>query len=360
MVTGQHDRAGLSAQVGRALQDFLARQRARAADISEDLQPCLDAIADLLAGGKRLRAAFCYWGWRAAGGQDCPQIAAAAAALELLHASALVHDDVMDASATRRGRPSLHRAFAARHAAGGWRGDSGSFGLGAAILAGDLLLAWTDELFHDSGLGGEALRRGQPVLDAMRTEVIAGQYLDLHGQAAGDSAVASALRVVRYKSATYTVERPLQLGAVLASPGAQDPAAPLAAACSRYGIPLGTAFQLRDDLLGVFGDPERTGKPAGDDLREGKRTVLIAIARERADRDQRRVLDGLLGDPLLDEAGARELRAVITGTGALAECERMIDSLAAEALAALRDAPFTEQAKTALAELALAATQRST
>jgi geranylgeranyl diphosphate synthase type I len=210
-------------QVGRALADFLGSQQAMLAAVDEALLPGLDAIAALLAGGKRLRAAFCYWGWRAAGGADClpgsaastgtaagAGIMAAAAALELLHGSALVHDDVIDGSDTRRGQPSVHRAFAARHAASGWRGSADAFGTGTAILIGDLLLAWTDELLRAGGLPEAALRRGQPVLDVMRAEMIAGQYLDLLGQAAGTGTVASALKVITYKSAKYTVERPLQ------------------------------------------------------------------------------------------------------------------------------------------------------
>jgi len=359
MATSHADLPRIRDQVGHALEDFLGQQRAALSGIGQDMLPWLDAIDGLLAGGKRLRPAFCYWGWRAAGGEDCPQVHAAAAALELLHASALVHDDVMDASDTRRGRPAVHRQFAARHAARGWRGSADSFGTGAAILIGDLLLAWTDQLFHGSGLPPGSLRRGQPVLNAMRAELICGQYLDLLGQYDGDGTVGSALRVVRYKSAKYTTERPLHLGAALAG---QDPcgAAPsIAAACSRYGIPLGVAFQLRDDVLGVFGDPAQTGKPAGGDLREGKRTVLLAIARERASAAQRQLLDRRLGDPLLDEAGAAEIRTILVGAGALAECELMIESRVAEALSALEDAPITGEAKRALAELAVVATVRS-
>jgi geranylgeranyl diphosphate synthase type I len=331
------------------------------AAISNELLPWLEAIVDLLAGGKRLRAAFCYWGWRAAGGPDCPEIITAASSLELLHASALVHDDVMDASETRRGRPAVHRRFAARHAAGGWRGSANAFGIGAAILIGDLLQSWTDELLHGSGLPAAALLHGRPVLDAMRTEVIAGQYLDLLSQAAGDGTVDSALRVVRYKSAKYTIERPLHLGVALAG-AAMSPAADgqaIADACTRYGIPLGIAFQLRDDVLGLFGDPAETGKPVSDDVREGKRTVLMAMARRRATPRQTAILDRHLGNPLVDDARAAAVREVIIETGALAECEKMIESNVAEALTALADAPVTRAAKDALADLAVAATARS-
>src|SRR5215469_17118535 len=209
------DLARIRSQVGRALDDFVARQRAVLAGISADLVPCADAVTDLLATGKRLRAAFCYWGWRACGGQDEPPIFRAAAALELLHASALVHDDVMDASDTRRGQPSVHKRFAASHRAAGWQGSADRFGAGGAILAGDLLLAWTDELLRTSGLPRDSVWRGLAVLDAMRTEVLAGQFLDLVAQASASSALEVALRVVTYKSAKYTVERPLQLGVAL-------------------------------------------------------------------------------------------------------------------------------------------------
>jgi len=352
----QADLARIRAEVGSALTVFLNRQRAGLAGISADLLPCADVIADLLAGGKRLRAAFCYWGWRGCGGADGPQIFAAAAALELLHASALVHDDVMDASDTRRGKPAVHRRFAAVHESSGWRGSADSFGAGAAVLIGDLLLAWSDELLRCSGLPGAAVRRGLAVLDAMRTEVFAGQFLDLVSQASGGSAVDGALRVVTYKSAKYTVERPLHLGAALAGTARARRAA---GAFTGYGVPVGIAFQLRDDVLGVFGDPRVTGKPVAGDLREGKRTVLLAIARERASPAQARVLDEAVGDPLLDEAGAELVRSVITGTGALAECEQMIENKVKEALSALEAAPVTAGSKAALAELAVEATARA-
>jgi len=343
--------------VGAALDDFIERQRRELATIGADLLPCVDAIADLLAGGKRFRAAFCYWGWRACDGPDGKEIFAASAALELLHASALVHDDVMDASDTRRGRPAVHRRFAARHAAAKWRGSADAFGAGAAILIGDLLLAWTDEMLRASGLGPAAVWRGLSELDAMRTEVFCGQFLDLVAQASGNSEVDRALRVVIYKSAKYTVERPLHLGAELAraSVGGSDPREAL----TGYGIPIGIAFQLRDDILGVFGDPKMTGKPVADDLREGKRTVMLAIARERAGRDQALVLDRAIGDPRLTEADVEQVRTIIAGTGALAKCEAMIDANVEQALAALDQAPITALAKSALADLAVAATSRA-
>lgn len=365
MASSPGDLDRIRSQVGAALDDFIARQRASLAEISPDLHPCADAVTDLLAGGKRLRAAFCYWGWRACGGADTPAIFAAAAALELLHASALVHDDVMDASDTRRGQPSVHRRFAASHQAAGWQGSAERFGAGGAILVGDLLLAWTDEMLRTSGLPAASVGRGLAVLDAMRTEVFAGQFLDLVGQASANSAVDSALRIVTYKSAKYTVERPLQLGAALEAGSARardrlgDCRASISAAFSGYGIPLGIAFQLRDDILGVFGDPAKTGKPVTDDLREGKRTVMLALARQRAGAGQGQVLDRCIGDPDLTESAAQQVREIITSTGALAECEQMISVNLKRALAALDDASITSESKSALAGLAIAATSRT-
>ncbi len=348
-------------QVGRVLSEFTGRQRELAGSIAGELLPAIDAVTDVLAGGKRLRPAFCYWGWRGAGGADAagrPEILTAAAALELLHASALVHDDVLDGSDTRRGRPSVHRVFAARHAAAGWLGSAEEFGRGAAILLGDLLLAWSDELFQGSGLDPAALGRGRAVLDVMRTEVMAGQYLDMLEQAGGGGVVPGALRVVRYKTAKYTIERPLHLGAALASAEHAGPGSPLVRGYSGYGLPLGAAFQLRDDVLGVFGDPAETGKPAGDDIRTGKRTVLAAMALQKASVAEAAALDRLLGDPAIGEDGIAEFRGLLTSTGALAECEALIDGYVTEALAALDTLPAPAHTRAALADLAVAATTR--
>ena len=353
------DLSTIRSAVSATLARFIDTQRSVLASIGPDLTPCADAITDLLAGGKRLRAAFCYWGWRACGGEDNPAIFTAAASLELLHASALVHDDVMDASDTRRGQPAVHRRFGSAHAAASWQGSADRFGAGAAILVGDLLLAWTDEMLRTSGLAAESVWRGLAVLDTMRTEVFAGQFLDLVGQASADTSVANALRVVTYKSARYTVERPMQLGVALHGGRAPADRTAISAAFTGYGIPLGTAFQLRDDILGVFGDPAATGKPVNDDLREGKRTVMLAIAAERASKAQLDLLRRCIGDPALTTETAEQVREVLTSTGAVAECELMISTHVKEALAAIDAAPITEASRTALADLAIAATERT-
>lgn len=345
--------AEIRSGVGEALGSFLSRQQAVLRGVGDDLEPCLAAIGDLLAAGKRLRPAFCYWGWRAAGGQDCPEILATAAALELLQASALVHDDVIDASETRRGRPAVHRRFASWHTEAGWSGSAARFGAGAAILIGDLLLTWANEMYWSGGLPPDALHRGAPVWATLQTELGVGQFLDLLSQVSGSTSVADALRVISYKTAKYTTERPLQLGARLATAVSRAPeSAAVSSALARYGAPLGIAFQLRDDVLGVFGDPDRTGKPVGGDIAEGKRTVLMAVARQRADPLQAAVLDRHLGDSSLTSDAVAEVQAVVTDTGALAECENLIAAYRKEGVAALDGAPIIADARAALTALA--------
>jgi geranylgeranyl diphosphate synthase type I len=324
-------------------------------DISEELGVLDSALIDLLRGGKRLRPAFCWWGWRAAGGDhESSGALIAAASLELLQGSALVHDDVMDDSDTRRGMPAAHKRFSAIHLANGWDGDADRFGDAAAILLGDLCLSWTDDLFFNCGLPADAILRAKPVLDIMRTELLGGQYLDLLEQAKGSASPERALRVARYKSAKYTIERPLQLGATLAN-GSPE----LLGALSGYGLPIGEAFQIRDDVLGVFGDPVITGKPAGDDLREGKRTYLVAVALQSADQDQRQTLLEGLGNPELSEAAISAMREIIISTGALAQTEELIARRTEQALRALDTVVLDPTVHNVLSELAFIATSRS-
>jgi geranylgeranyl diphosphate synthase type I len=349
------DRADLRARVEKALAGFLARQRSLLADVDPALRPVADAVdAFVLGGGKRLRPAFAYWGHRGAGGQDRDEVVAALASLEFVQASALIHDDVMDGSDTRRGVPAVHKRFEGMHADQAWSGAPDAFGTAAAILLGDLCLVWSDELLHTSGLTAGELARARPVFDLMRTEVTAGQYLDVLTQATGDTSVHRASTVARYKSAKYTVERPLLMGAAIAGAGEE-----LRKTYSEYGLPLGEAFQLRDDILGVFGDPDHTGKPAGDDLREGKRTFLVAAALETADSADAEVLRRDLGRPGLDDDAVAELRRIITTSGALDRTERRIETLAAAALDALARARLDPEPAQVLADLADAATRRA-
>ncbi len=302
------------------IDEFVREQVDVLTGISPDLLPLLDTLEDLLQGGKRLRPTFAYWGWRSAGGPEDGPIMHAAASLEFLQACALIHDDVMDGSDTRRGKPAAHRRLASMHRSNGYLGSSEDFGVGSAILLGDLCLSWSDEMLASSGLSEKALRAAKPIFDEMRTELMAGQYLDLLEQVRGEYDLDSALVVARYKSAKYTVERPLHIGAAAAGADAAQ-----LEALSAFGIPLGEAFQLRDDLLGVFGDPRETGKPAGDDLREGKRTALVAIAWHNADAIAQDMLRRHLGDPAITPAMVETLRQVITDTGAQAAVETMIE-----------------------------------
>jgi geranylgeranyl diphosphate synthase, type I len=341
-------------RVRTALDAFLDEQGDRLAPLGGDAARLLTEARAIVSGGKRFRAAFCYWGFQAvAGASDVDDaLVRACASLELLHASALVHDDYMDASDTRRGRPTTHRGFAAEHRGDGWRGDPEQYGASAAILLGDLLLSWSDELLRRCGLPLERVVAALDVFDRCRSEVITGQFLDVSVQARGVADVDAAMTVLRYKSAKYSIERPLHVGATLA--GATE--AQLRE-LSAFGLPLGEAFQLRDDLLGVFGDPDTTGKPAGDDLIEGKRTVLVALALDAAPAEDAARLDAALGTALTADEVA-ELRRVIDASGAHDQVETVITELAGRATAALERADLDARARGVLLALANAATDR--
>jgi len=342
-----------------ALSDALADKRRRC----EEIDPVIGEAAGMLAefvldGGKRLRPTFAWWGWLGARGDTDPAVVVrAVAALELLQAAALLHDDVFDGSTTRRGRPTVHVRLAGAHRTAGWSGDADRFGTAGAILLGDLALTWADDVLRDAGLPPVALRRAGPVWSAMRTEVLAGQYLDLRAQAAGDETEESALRVALFKSAAYTVARPLQLGGAIAG----APAA-LMDAYHRFGSDIGIAFQLRDDLLGVFGDPAVTGKPAGDDLREGKRTLLVALALRAATASGAAAagdaVRAALGCATLSASQLDAARGALVALGAADAVEKRIATLTDSALAALDNSPVEPAAARRLTELAHAATRR--
>ena len=342
------------ARVSRALTEYVDAQVPILEAISLDLSPLKDLLISFTSGGKRLRPVLAWWGWRSAGGGDDDRMIKAATALELLQACALIHDDVMDGSDTRRGAPSVHRSLEALHRAENWCGSDQTFGLSGAVLLGDLCLSWADQVLFESGLESTALLRAKPILDATRTELMAGQYLDVLEQARAQITPERALRVARYKSAKYTIERPLHLGVALAGGDAE-----LMAAMSAYGLPLGEAFQLRDDVLGVFGDPQTTGKPAGDDLREGKQNYLIACAYQTATAVQRVELTEGLGDPGLSIDDIESLRRVIVETGALEQTEARIRSCTESALSALTEHELRNNARDVLESLAIAATNRT-
>ena len=355
--------------------EFVTERTKELAAIAPELVHFTDVTRSFLSGGKRFRALFCYWGWQSVTatiddfdhrvdpttGSALPGIILAASALEVFHAAALVHDDIMDNSDTRRGAPSAHKRFETLHREGAWTGDAGAFGRSAGLLLGDLLLGWSDELFDrgTSLLSDRAAgAAGRAEFATMRTEVTAGQYLDILEENAWASypdaeALPRAHRVIVYKSAKYSVEAPLAIGAALGG----GTAAQLAALRS-FGLPLGVAYQLRDDMLGVFGDPHVTGKPAGDDLREGKRTVLIALARTKLPTHVRHVIDELLGESDLDSQQVDMIRASLIECGAVDHVERIIDHNVGLALAAIQDAPLAASARSQLLDLADTVTRR--
>ena len=342
--------------VEEELSIFLNFESAYLNTISTELYPVSEALtAFLLDGGKRLRPLFAYAGFAAAGGSLEKPVVRAMSALELLQACALIHDDLMDGSDTRRGKPSIHRHFETIHVQDGLDGFAPQYGVSAAVLLGDLALVWSDQMLNSAGLTTEQFARVFPYYNEMRVELMAGQFLDIHEQTQKTTSVDRSMKIARYKSGKYTIERPLHLGAAMTSSASPE----IFAALSAYGLPLGEAFQLRDDLLGVFGDPTVTGKPAGDDLREGKRTVLIAMTNDRQSEAQREIARKHFGKPDLDAQGVAALQEIIESTGARAELETTIGRLTDAALAAAESSLFTNEGKALLVELANIATKRS-
>ncbi|MGP3958269.1 polyprenyl synthetase family protein [Nonomuraea sp. 3N208] len=332
----------LGSRIDQHLCGFLETWRALVSD--PDVEAAYGVLNGfVLGGGKRIRPQLCYWGWRGAGGDDCEEIIGAAAALELCHAGLLIHDDIMDGSELRRGRATVHKSLAALYEGPG----AESFGQAGGILLGTLSLAWSDAMLSSCGVDPLRLRAAHHIFDTMRTEVISGQYLDMLAQLRAGASVDEALTVIRLKTAKYTVERPLQIGGALAGASPE-----LLDSYSRFGVPLGEAFQLRDDVLGTFGSSSVTGKSALDDLREGKHTVLIAHALRHASPAQRDRLRRWHGDPELTEERAAELRGILLDTGAVAEVEAMIEQRVREAVTALVEAPIKPEAASALAVLA--------
>lgn len=334
----------VAARVDHRLEILLAKERTRWVAVDTDLGPPLDEIARLvLAGGKRLRPAFCFWGFIAAGGNATDQLVIdAGAALELLHAFALFHDDVMDGSLTRRGEPTTNAKFAASHERELLAGESRRFGDGVAILVGDLAHVYSDQLMAN------ASPQAWTIWNELRIELNFGQYLDMLGSAMNERRREKAERICRYKSGKYTIERPLHLGALLAAPTRGDELLPV---LSAYGLPLGDAFQMRDDVLGAFGDTAITGKPVGDDLREGKPTPLMAIATARASAAQLSELQRV-GNHDLSANDLAQIQEVIRETGALDELEQVITRLTDEAIAAVHVLPCAQQVRDELITLA--------
>ncbi len=336
--------ATIAKHVDSRLVALIGAEGARWAELDSDLAgPFAEIKRMVQAGGKRLRPAFCHWGFVGAGGSpDDQRVVDAGAAFELMHAFALFHDDVMDDAATRRGAPTTHAVYSNEHRSAGWTGESRRFGEGAAILIGDLAFVLADELLIGAP---DAVWR---MWNELRTELNVGQFLDILGSVRRERRLEKAERIARYKSGKYTIERPLHVGALIAAPHRQGELLP---AFSAYGLPLGDAFQMRDDVMGAFGDTVRTGKPVGDDLREGKPTPLLARAVACASPEQLRLLE-MVGTPDLDDASISAIQQVIVDTGALDALEARIEQLANDAVAALDVADITDGARHELTALA--------
>ncbi|WIM66984.1 polyprenyl synthetase family protein [Corynebacterium breve] len=327
-------------------------------------QPVTDAVQYLhdfvLGGGKRVRPLYGWAGFVGGGGlensvEDPAAVLRAVSSLEFIQACALIHDDIIDSSDTRRGNPTVHRAVEATHKEAKWSGDPFHYGVSTAILVGDLALIWAEDMWRYSGLSPEALERAAEPWRGMRTEVIGGQLLDISLEATGDEDPAMANAVNRFKTAAYTIERPLHLGAAIAG----APAATIAA-FRGYGHDIGIAYQLRDDLLGVFGDPKVTGKPAGDDLREGKRTVLLALALQHADAHDPQAAAELRAGvgQTSDPATLSRLATIIAETGAVDQVEKHISTLTSSGLKYLTEAGVDAEVSEALRDLAIRSTER--
>nr|WP_093904626.1 polyprenyl synthetase family protein [Streptomyces sp. cf386] len=345
----RYEAAVFKSRVDEVLSRFVAHEADQLLAIDADLGPVAEQVEVAVAHGKRLRAAFCYWGWRAAGQPDSDALVRAAASMELVHAAAVVHDDIIDDSPLRHGRPTAHVAL---RAALRRRPRATTAARSLAMLVGDLLMSLAGQLFATSGLPAAYLARARPLWAALARELIAGECLELLRTGA-EPDTAESLKVIRYKTAKYTVEQPLLIGGALAGAGQR-----LREGYSCYGLPLGEAFQLRDDLLGLFGDPALTGKTNMDDLRAHRPTTLLAETWRLADEAEREQLRTLLGRRDLGEDGLEAVRAVMSRLKAPDRIEQMIGARVEEATRALDDMDIPAHASRALTGLALSAAVR--
>lgn len=365
----EHEQSAYLNAFNTLMAEFFAAQRELLEGISSETLPLLEAIESLSTGGKRLRALLSYWGWRGAGGAPVTEnrgtwsIVKAGMAVELFQTSALIHDDIIDRSDTRRGAPSVHKRFEAAHEQNNWRGDAFNYGLTGGILAGDLTLAWSAEVFASLGEGALYGSPARTIFDRMRSEVLAGQYLDVYSEVLDTEDAASALQralnVIRFKSAKYSCEHPFTIGGALAlqaralesGAGVINEEHPVLAGYRAFGLPLGEGFQLRDDELGVFGRPEVTGKPAGDDLREGKRTVLVALTSAALSEQEAALLHDSLGNPNLSDEQVERIRELMVSSGAFAEHERLIEQKSRAVFEALDALELDELVRAALSDI---------
>ncbi len=344
-------RGSIRLAVLAVLAEFISARRTADLD-SVGLAAAADILAEFVSGGKCLRSTFMYLGWLC-GAPPSDAALSAAASLELLHAFALLQDDVMDHSAERRGRPAAHVQLAQWHRERGLPG-AGCFGESAAILMGDLCLVWAEQMLRESGIESRRLQRVWPRYDAMRTELAVGQFADLASDIRRLPPLQAVLDVARRKSGNYTVRRPLEIGAAMA--GCDDRTL---LHLGRYGSAVGEAFQLRDDVLGVFGSPTATGKPNGIDLLERKATSVVVAAYEMADAAVRSEFEELMGIDDLGDAALAGWRTLIVATGAVERIEEMIRHRVAAARKHLEGTGIDDSVHAALADMAEACAERS-
>ncbi|GAA2111802.1 polyprenyl synthetase family protein [Microlunatus panaciterrae] len=308
-----------------------------------DLPQLLEQLVS--TGGKRIRPMMSYLGWLTASGKSRgighAEVVQVGAALELLHLFALVHDDVMDESGSRRGQPTVHTRTTQLHIDNAALGSAQRFGESIAILLGDLAHAEADHLV--AGLPQEMRR----IWRLLVVELVCGQRRDLTGGAAGRRDLGHARQVARMKSGGYTVQRPLQLGAAAAK--APDV---VNSALISYGREVGEAFALRDDLLGALGDPAQTGKPAGDDLISGKPTVILSLAEGRLSDPEARAALARVGTETFGADDVELLQHQLRADGVVAAVEEMISAHVESAIAALDERSLDPDGVTQLVQMA--------
>jgi geranylgeranyl diphosphate synthase, type I len=342
------------AATNQILTDFIETNSQQLLEISSEFQSVKNELLEFLQGGKRLRPAFAAAGYQVQGDAVPDSALRAFASLELIQASALIHDDLMDDSAERRGRATVHKLFSQLHKSAGWQGAPSQFGASAALLLGNLCLVWADQLYFESGHAESDLLRAKPIFDDLRVEVMAGQYLDLLEQARRTAEVTEIKNIVLHKTAKYTVERPLHLGATLVGASAKQ-----LSTLSEYGLAIGEAFQYRDDLLGTFGDSSVTGKPVGGDIREGKRTLLVALLHEKASPTHWNEFDAILGNQQATEAQVNRATEILTQYKVADEVEKTIQSLLDIAMLACESPEISSTTQSQLQALGHAAANRS-
>ena len=324
-----------------AIKYFISKKRKEAEEISPEFVTLVDEVERFIfSGGKRVRPAFLYSGYVASGGKAHDAALYASMSVEFLHTFALIHDDIIDRSAFRRGKPTSHKAFEKYHTEKKFPGSKEHFGLSAAILAGDLAYSFAEEVLTSAPFPQERVRRARYYFDQMKFQVIAGEYLDVLGGYTKTLKEDDILNILEYKTAKYTVERPLQIGAMLAGADVS-----ILETFTAYGIPLGQGFQLQDDIFGVYGDMKKTGKPNDSDIKEGKMTVLIAKAYEWSSTRQRRDLDNTLGNIDATNVDIDKVRTIIYDTGAYDYAVKLSHKLIEQAREAITNAKLQREGK---------------